>query len=180
MNYRPLLLTVLVGFILQGCGKSIPADGEVETVRIGDQDFSLRVSSSNDTRERGLGGRTDLEDGEGMIFVFPDAQRRGFWMYGCRMDIDIAFVDPLGHVTAIHTMSFEPPQGEDEDVLDYEDRLPRYSSGFPAQFAIELAPGMFEKLGIRKGDRLEIDLARMKEIASNADPTRQLPARNGR
>ena len=97
-------------------------------------------------------------------------------MYGCLMDIDIAFLDPLGHVTAIHTMPFEPPQAIDEDDLDYEERLPRYSSGFPAQFAIELAPGMFKKLGVRKGDRLTIDLPRMKQIAENSEPTRELPA----
>ena len=175
MNIRLVLSMVVVSAVIQGCGKAIPADGEIEKVRIGNQDFSLRISSSNETRERGLGERTELEDGEGMLFVFPDAKRRGFWMYGCLMDIDIAFLDPLGHVTAIHTMPFEPPQGDDEDTLDYEERLPRYSSGFPAQFAIELSPGMFEDLGIRKGDRLHIDLDRMKAIAANSEPTRQLP-----
>ena len=180
MNFRLIPALILAGVLIQGCGEAVPADGEIEKVRIGNQDFSLRISSSNATREQGLGGRTELADGEGMLFVFPDAKRRGFWMFGCLMDIDIAFVDPLGHVTAIHTMPFEPAQGDEEDILDYEDRLPKYSSGFPAQFAIELAPGMFKELGVRKGDRLDIDLERMKRIAENSEPTRQASTRSGR
>lgn len=155
--------------MLCACSGELPGDGDTEKVQLGGQEFQLELAMSNDSRTRGLGGRTELAEDGGMLFIFPNAISRGFWMYDCLMDIDIAFIDPLGHVTAIHTMPFEPPQGENESIIEYESRLPRYRSGFAAQYAIELRPGKFEELGISKGDRLKLNLGRLKALAKRSE-----------
>lgn len=170
------LLSVLLVLSLAGCNSKLPGDGAVETVSLGETTFQLELALSNESRRIGLGGRTSLDATKGMLFVFPDAQRRRFWMYDCLMAIDIAFVDPLGHVTAIHTMPFEPPRGETETLFDYEERLPRYPSRFPAQFVIELQPGRFQELGIKPGDRLTLDMPRMKAFAEVCDVPATLSA----
>ena len=170
LRSMPLLLALFV-LMTSGCGRDLPNDGKFETVQLDGRTFRLQVSMGNDSRTLGLGGRSALEADKGMLFVFPDAARRGFWMYDCLMDIDIAFIDPLGHVTAIHTMPLEPPRGETESIIEYEARLPKYRSGFPAQYAIELQPGMFSELGITKGERLPLDMDRMKALAELAEPT---------
>lgn len=105
-----------------------------------------------------------------MFFVFPDARARRFWMYDCVIPIDIAFVDPIGYVTAVHTMPAEDLRGEDESILAYESRLEGYSSAYPAQFAIELVPGSFESLGIAAGDRIPISPERLKTLGQAAEP----------
>ena len=52
----------------------------------------------------------------------------------------------------------EPPESESA----YLGRLKRYPSGAPAQFALEVAPGTLEKLGVRRGSRVEFDAAALK------------------
>lgn len=163
------LLLFIVTMMCSACAGELPGDGNTETVQLGGRPFQLELAMSNDSRTRGLGGRSELPADGGMLFIFPEAARRGFWMYDCLMNIDIAFIDPLGHVTAIHTMPFEPPRGENESIVEYEARLPRYRSGFPAQYAIELRPGMFKELGISKGDRLTLNLERLKALAKRSE-----------
>lgn len=162
----------LIGMLvpISGCEPAAaPVDAGVETVRIGDRDFKLELSLSRERRRIGLGGRTTLADDEGMLFAFPRPEFQRFWMYDCLMDIDIAYVDPIGYVTAVHTMRKEPPRRPDEDELDYQARLPGYPSVYPAQFVIELAPGMFERLGIEAGDRIEIDADRLKMLGEASE-----------
>ena len=154
-----------------GCGdRSVPADGGVERVVLGDRTFDLELAMSNESRRRGLGGRDALSSEGGMFFVFPDARMRRFWMYDCLIPIDIAFIGPNGYVTAIHTMPAEPLRSPDESPLEYESRLPGYGSGYRAQFAIELAPGTFDALGIQVGDQLPIPRSRLKVLGEAADP----------
>ena len=157
--------------LLAGCSDATPAaDGDIERVTLGDRSFDLELAMAPTSRRDGLGGRETLPENGGMFFVFPDARPRRFWMYDCLIPIDIAFVDPIGFVTAVHTMPAEDLRGEDESILAYESRLEGYSSAYPAQFAIELVPGSFESLGIAAGDRLPISPERLKMLGQAAEP----------
>ena len=156
---------------LPGCSDTTtPADGDIERLTLGDRTFDLEIASARESRRKGLGGRKSLAKDGGMFFVFPDARARRFWMYDCVIPIDIAFVDPIGYVTAVHTMPAEDLRGEDESILAYESRLKGYSSAYPAQFAIELVPGSFESLGIAAGDRIPISPERLKTLSLAAEP----------
>lgn len=134
-------------------------------VKVAGQAFHCRISADDATREKGLGGVASLGPGEGMIFVFADSRERSFWMVDCIMDIDIAFIDPTGFVTAVHTMPKEPLRGEGESEDTYYSRLRRYPSSGPAQFALEVAPGTLGTLGIRRGSRIEFDRDSLKTLA---------------
>ncbi|MAC18442.1 MAG: hypothetical protein CMJ23_01980 [Phycisphaerae bacterium] len=154
-----------------GCSDSRkPVDGDVERVTLAGRSFDLDLAMATESRTRGLGGRDSLASDGGMFFVFPDARPRRFWMYDCLIPIDIAFIDPLGYVTSVHTMPTEPPRGPDESIAEYEGRLPGFTSGYPAQFAIELSPGMFESLGIGVGDRVSIPRERLKALGQATEP----------
>ena len=164
-------IAVVGTLLLGGCGDSVPPkDGDFEPVTLGGRSFELELAMAPPSRRKGLGGRETLPDDGGMFFVFPDARPRRFWMYDCLMSIDIAFIDPIGYVTAVHTMPPEELRGEQESLLDYEERLSGYSSAYPAQFAIELAPGSFDALGIAAGDRISIPPERLKMLGKAAEP----------
>lgn len=137
----------------------------VEKLTVAGTTFTVKLALDDASRQRGLGGVAELKPDEGMLFVFPDAQQRFFWMKDCLIDLDIAFIDPFGFVTATHTMRKEEPRRADEPVSAYEARLVRYRSLSPSQFALELAPGTFERLGIKRGSKLELDLPRLKAAA---------------
>lgn len=143
-----------------------PAAGErTERVAIGDRTFTLRLAIDEPARERGLGGVAEIGEDEGMLFVFPNAAIRNFWMRDCVIDLDIAFLDPFGIVTAVHTMPKEPPRGPNESETAYQGRLKRYSSVSPAQFVIEVRPGTLESLGVKRGTRIALDLPKLKALA---------------
>lgn len=150
-----------------GCGPNLPPDVERVTIAGSKvtKTFDLKISADDASRAKGLGEVTEIAENGGMIFVFANAEPRYFWMKGCVIDIDIAFLDAVGVVTAVHTMAKEPPRGENESEADYELRLKHYSSGVACQFAIEVRPGTFDTLGIKRGSRIQLDLAKLKAKA---------------
>ena len=131
-------------------------------VTIGGKTFRCRLALDEATREKGLGGVESLGPDAGMLFAFTDSAERTFWMRGCVMDLDIAFLDPQGFVTAVHTMPKEPLQAEGESEADYLARLIRYPSGGKAKYVLEVAPGTLGPIGVRRGSRAEFDRDALK------------------
>ncbi len=142
-----------------------PAEDDRLTVSLGDRTFRLELALDGESRTRGLMDREAIEPDGGMLFAFPDVAMRSFWMKNCLTDMDIAFLDGSGRITAMHTMRIEPPQRPEEPEWAYEWRLRGYSSLRPAQFAIEVAPGTLEELGLRRGDQVPLDWAALKRRA---------------
>jgi uncharacterized membrane protein (UPF0127 family) len=141
------------------------AEGGPEEVTIHGQTFTLDLAADNPTRMLGLGGRESIPENGGMLFVFPESRGLRFVMRDCPVPIDVMFLDPTGVVTAVHTMPPEEPQGPEETDFMYESRLAKYSSRFPAQFAIELKGGRIAELGVEPGDTIDLDLERLKRLA---------------
>lgn len=157
-------LMVLAAASAAGCQRGQSISG-TEQVIIAGELFHLEVASDDSTRTQGLMGRTEITSDGGMLFIFPTAQVRQFWMGYCLVDIDVIFLDRQGRVTAIHTMKTEDPRRENESELDYSARLAKYPSVYATQFAIELRPGSIERLGVAVDDKIELDLARLKAMA---------------
>lgn len=153
-------LLLVCGLLPAACGCS---NGPTEKVAIKGQPFELEVVTTDAAIQKGLGGRTSIPENGGMLFVFPSAQQRRFYMKGCLVNIDILFLDPLGRVTAIHTMHAESLRGPNETEASYEQRLKRYQSVYAAQYAIELKAGRIAQLGLQQGDKVDIPVDCLKE-----------------
>lgn len=137
-----------------------------EKIRIGKHIFELEVAADSESRAKGLMEREELDEDEGMIFVYPTGTRTlSFWMKNCLIDIDLAFLNSRGRVIALHEMKAEEPRGEDEPLWKYESRLERYESGRAAQYAVELKAGMIEKLEIELGDEILFDREKLAKLA---------------
>lgn len=121
--------------------------------------FHLELAADSAARMRGMGGRSHIPEGSGMLFSFREAAPRHFLMRDCVVPLDIAFLDTEGRVTAVHTMPVEPPRRAGETPLTYEARLPLYGSGAPAQFVMEAAGGALFAAGVQAGDLAEFDRA---------------------
>lgn len=162
MSPRFATITLATMITCTACDSSALKDGGVWNTTIAGAPFHLTVSSSDPTRQRGLGAVTDIPVDGGMVFVFPDSEMRGFWMKDCVTDMDIIYLDPLGYVTAIHTMTKQPLRGADEAQTTYEARLKRYSSVTPAQYVIELRAGRAQELKIHTSQKLQLDAPALK------------------
>lgn len=166
MASRTILITLLslALLALSACVPGEAVSNDVETVTINGQTFFMEVAADDDKRVLGLGGREQIEPDGGMIFIFPRPRVLGFVMRDCLVPIDIAFLDQFGTVVATHEMTIEP-QEEGESRTAYQQRLTTYSSKAAAQFALEFQAGKLRELGLERGDKVELDTARLQRMA---------------
>ena len=156
-----LLIIVVIGFwavLLVGCSSEaepgpVPADDSVIEVTLKGELFRLELALDDDSRTQGLSDREEIAADGGMLFVFPEEDRRNFWMFRCLVPIDIAYLDAEGEVVWMHAMQVEP---------DPKNPLKRYDSHYPAQFAVELREGTIRRLGLGQGDRIDLPLEDLK------------------
>jgi uncharacterized membrane protein (UPF0127 family) len=142
-----------------------PPSIPLELVELRGERFKLEVAATREDRAQGLMWRTEIEPNGGMIFIYPDVRRRSFWMANCFVDIDLMFLDQDGMVVRTHRMKVERPRAPRETRSAYQRRLRHYSSRRPAQFAIELQAGSLDRLDVRMGDHIALDLHRLKRMA---------------
>jgi uncharacterized membrane protein (UPF0127 family) len=138
-----------------------PPKAETAWVEIGDQLFELELALDPQTRFLGMGHRTSVAPDGGMLFAFPESQPLAFVMRDCPIPLDLAFLDASGSIVALYEMQPEPPRAPGEAFLDYESRLPTYTSGGPARFAIETGAGRLAQAGARVGERAVFDTDRL-------------------
>jgi uncharacterized membrane protein (UPF0127 family) len=106
----------------------------------------LKVEIADDPSEqtRGLMERTSLGEDRGMLFVYPDEEVRSFWMKNTLIPLSIAFIASDGSIVDL------------QDMKPLDDDPPHYVSAEPAQYALEVNKGYFEKHGIKVGDRAHL------------------------
>lgn len=169
---RSLFTGLVMLFLVAGCmpaiGQDPPPDPPKpdekipkEEVIINKATFKLEVANDDAERAKGLMGRKKIDDDGGMLFVYRRAGQRSFWMKGCIIDIDLIFLDSKGKIVALHEMKPDPPQRDDEDDWEFDNRLKRYPSTFNAQYGIELKAGSIKKLKLERGQTIELDFRRL-------------------
>ncbi|MCH7905697.1 MAG: DUF192 domain-containing protein [Armatimonadetes bacterium] len=85
----------------------------------------------------------DVSEKQGMIFVFRREYPLSFWMMNTLIALDIAYLDEDGVIVKIYTMK----------PLD---TVTDYGSGKYAKYALEVRAGLFKKLKVEVGQKIEI------------------------
>lgn len=129
----------LLGFPAQGDGIRPDANLEIQdSERRSAAILQVEIADTPATRERGLMGRVLVDDGVGMLFIFPKAAPQTFWMRNTPASLDMLFADD--DLRIIHIVSEAPP---------LSDRL--YSSQGPARYVLETRGGFAARHGIVTG-----------------------------
>lgn len=112
------------------------------TLVINDKELSTEIAEQVRQRYMGLSFRQTLAPNAGMLFVYPTEQLLTFTMRNTLLPLTIAYLSKDLVINEFHEMPVGPNQ--------------LFPSKKPAQFALEVNQGWFEKNGIAVGDRVTI------------------------
>ncbi len=127
--------------VLLGCARGprvtiVGADGRPRAT------VAVEVANTEAQRELGLMYRKHLDQYAGMIFVFPDATRRNFWMRNTPIPLDMIFADAAGRVIGI-VVNAEP----------FSDKVVGVEGD--SQYVLEVNGGFCARNGITAADRFD-------------------------
>ena len=115
----------------------------------GNDQFSLEVADTQLEQRRGLMNRDALGAMNGMVFFFPEAASRSFWMKHTRIPLDMIWLHQ-GVIVGV-TKNAAPDRGQ--KTAD----LPLYDSPGPIDAVIELNAGSADQYSIVAGQRVQFD-----------------------
>jgi uncharacterized protein len=134
--------------------------------------LTFELATTPIEREWGLMGRTSLPENQGMLFIYPRAQRMSFWMFNTFIDLSIAFIDQHQIVCEMYNMKAYPEKMDPKRPVKTLSDMKQYPySGDEMRFfrehsttskgqyiwALEVNAGWFDKQGVQVGDHMVLD-----------------------
>ena len=110
------------------------------SVSIAHKKIFLQVADTHELRAKGLMGVRVLNQDEGMIFLWPDADQRCMWMKNTSIPLSVAYLSTDGRVLEIYDMV---PFSEDSICSMKNVRM-----------AVEVNQGWFARNKISIGDKI--------------------------
>jgi len=110
------------------------------TLAAGMYQIDAQVAQAPQERMTGLMFRKEMQQHEGMLFVFEEASQQCFWMKNTLLPLTAAFVADDGTIVNLADMK---PQTEDS-----------HCSANPVRYVLEMNQGWFAKRGIKPGSKL--------------------------
>lgn len=103
--------------------------------------IDIEIADTDSAVARGLMDRRSMGFDKGMLFIFPEANDRGFWMRNTPLPLDIIFVSP------------------DSQVINIAERTKPFSEAViepeaPKRFVVEVRAGFTERFGLTDSTRV--------------------------
>ena len=109
------------------------------------EEIPVEVADTLKKRSLGLGQRTSLKKGWGMLFVFEKRKPHRFWMKDMQFPLDIIWLDNHRIVHIIHNAKPVYSRDEPEGM----------TSPVSVNFVLEIAAGRATKLRLKTGQRMK-------------------------
>lgn len=137
---RILIAAGIIGiFLLTWYYKTHPL---VSKIRIRDVVITTEIAATEAQKQKGLGGRAELDPLHGMVFPYDHKEQYNFWMRGMMFPLDFIWIDGMTVVDI--TANVAPPKAHEPPVIV----KPRV----PVDKVLEVNAGFVEKHGIAVGD----------------------------
>lgn len=106
-------------------------------VTLSGQTLDVEIADNQERWAYGLMYRTELKEGSGMLFIFPEEKTRSFWMKNTFVALAIGYFNGKKELIDIQEMA--PAQSE------MQTEFPNYVSKEPARYALEVPNGWFQR-----------------------------------
>ncbi|HEY1908365.1 MAG TPA: DUF192 domain-containing protein [Myxococcaceae bacterium] len=110
----------------------------------GNHRLTVEIADTSPLRTRGLMWRSELPEGTGMLFIFPDEVVQSFWMRNTLIPLDMLFIDKRGKVVGV--VQWAEPR-----------TLSSRTVGKPSLYVLEVPGGWTSKNGVRAGSTVELE-----------------------
>jgi hypothetical protein len=99
--------------------------------------FEMEIADTNEKRIKGLSGREGLEENQGMLFVFEQAEEQCFWMKDMLFSIDMIWTDSHRKIIKIKE-NVSPNTFPDLFCSDDTKYVLEFNQGFVAKYGLKL------------------------------------------
>lgn len=107
-------------------------------ILVGNKKYDVEVAENEEERMKGLQEVIEMDDDEGMLFIFPEPQHVDFWMKDTEIPLDIIFIN-----SDLEVISVKQGEPMSEDFIS-EDNV---------QYVLEVN----QNSGIEEGDDVILD-----------------------
>lgn len=141
------LLGLLFFFFFLGCVQSntMKAVTDNSLVCVGVHCVSVEIASTPQERAKGLMFRDHLGDGNGMLFVFEEEGRHGFWMKNTLIPLDVVWISDKEKIVSIQTLF---PCEKEPCSLFYP--------GENAVYVLEVNAGLMKDWNVSVGEKVSL------------------------
>ena len=109
----------------------------------GAHQVEVEVAANSTARQRGLMWRSQLAEGQGMLFIFPQEEEQNFWMKNTLIPLDMVFIGKDLRVNGVVRRAVPG------------DLSPR-GVGKPGVYVLEVPGGWAEKIGLALGSKVDL------------------------
>jgi hypothetical protein len=118
-------------------------------VSIADVRLLADIADTPEKRSFGLGVRSNMTEGEGMLFLLEHSSRQPFWMNGMKFPIDIIWINSDKQVVHIEHSLQPCPSSLD---------CPNYYPDEEALYVLETVAGFSERHNVADGTQVQFEL----------------------
>jgi uncharacterized protein len=131
------------------------AQPRLQTIKlfVGKEELSTELAMKPVEIFTGMMWRTNMPEGEAMLFVFPSAEPRAFYMRNTLVPLSAAYIDPEGVIQEIHDL--HPRE---------ENSVPSKSENI--QYVLEVPQGWFKRHNIEVGTAVQTQFGELKKSFS--------------
>ena len=131
------------------------AQSKLPTVKLylGAETLDAEQALTPREEQTGMMFRTNIQDSDAMIFVFPQPYQASFWMKNCPESISAAYIDPAGVIQEIHHLEKNDTNG----VVAASSNI---------QFVLETSDGWFQRHHVNTGMVVRTEKGSLKETYS--------------
>jgi uncharacterized protein len=108
--------------------------------------INVEIADTPERTSQGLMFRKNLNEDQGMLFIFDDYRQRRFHMKNTIIPLDIIFADSNLTIVKIH-----------KNTIPFSET--KLYSGKPVKYAVEVNAGYTAKNNITEGDRLDYKIS---------------------
>lgn len=144
-DYKTVIKILIIGAVLFTIvllllwGKTYP-----KHVRLNGKVYTIEVADNSELLTKGLSGHKPLFNDEGMLFVFQQPGKYGFWMKDMSFPIDIIWFDQ--NLRVVHV----------EEAVSPSTYPQKFYPGKEVLYVLELSSGQSDIIELKIGDQLEI------------------------